>query len=107
MLTAYRLSTFPLIHLNFIHTFLNVLALTPLMERFENEYGTLTSLALFFGRKILITRFRATIANTSVALTTIPAVLYLIIERFILRGNVAIMGARWVHQRIDKQYEPC
>lgn len=78
--TAYRLSTFPLIHLNFIHTFLNVLALTPLMERFENEYGTLTSLALFFG-----------------PLTTIPAVLYLIIERFILRGNVAIMGASiWV-----------
>ncbi|KAF5008806.1 hypothetical protein FDECE_4919 [Fusarium decemcellulare] len=28
---------------------LNVLALTPLMERFEGEYGTLTTLALFFG----------------------------------------------------------
>lgn len=49
--TAYRLSTFPLIHLNFIHALLNVLALTPLMERFEAEYGTLTTLALFFGRK--------------------------------------------------------
>jgi membrane associated rhomboid family serine protease len=48
---AYRLSTFPLIHLNVIHAVLNVVALTPLMERFENEYGTLTSLALFFGRK--------------------------------------------------------
>lgn len=48
---AYRLSTFPLVHLNFIHAALNVVALTPLMERFESEYGTLTTLALFFGRE--------------------------------------------------------
>lgn len=51
MHTAYRMNTFPLIHLNFLHALLNVLALTPLMERFESEYGTLTSLAMFFGRK--------------------------------------------------------
>lgn len=48
---AYRINTFPLIHLNIIHTILNVLALTPLLERFESEYGTLTTLALFFGRE--------------------------------------------------------
>lgn len=30
---------------------MNVMALTPLLERFESEYGTLTSLALFMGRK--------------------------------------------------------
>lgn len=30
---------------------MNVLALTPLLERFESEYGTLTSLALFMGRE--------------------------------------------------------
>lgn len=30
---------------------MNVLALTPLLERFESEYGTLTALALFMGRK--------------------------------------------------------
>lgn len=30
---------------------MNVFALTPLLERFESEYGTLTSLALFFGRE--------------------------------------------------------
>lgn len=78
--TAYRLSTFPLIHLNLIHAVLNLVALTPLMERFENEYGTLTSLALFFG-----------------PLTTIPALLYVIIERGILRANSTIMGASiWV-----------
>lgn len=47
---GYRLSTFPLIHLNIVHATLNLVALTPLLERFENEYGTLTSLALFFGR---------------------------------------------------------
>jgi len=77
---AYRLSTFPLIHLNIWHALLNVLALTPLMERFESEYGTLTTLALFFG-----------------PLTTIPALLYVVIEALILRGNTAIMGASmWV-----------
>lgn len=48
---AYRLSTFPLVHLNLIHAALNVVALTPLMERFENEYGTLPTLSLFFGRE--------------------------------------------------------
>jgi membrane associated rhomboid family serine protease len=51
---GYRLSTFPLIHLNFFHAALNIFALTPLMERFENEFGTLTTLTLFFGRKCRI-----------------------------------------------------
>ncbi|KAK0764583.1 hypothetical protein N5P37_002049 [Trichoderma harzianum] len=77
---GYRLNTFPLIHLNFLHAVLNVVALTPLMERFESEYGTLTTLALFFG-----------------PLTTIPAILYLFIEIAILRANHAVMGASmWV-----------
>jgi membrane associated rhomboid family serine protease len=48
---AYRINTFPLIHLNFFHMLFNVIALAPLLERFESEYGTLTSLAMFFGRK--------------------------------------------------------
>jgi hypothetical protein len=30
---------------------MNVIALTPLLERFEAENGTLTSLLLFFGRE--------------------------------------------------------
>lgn len=78
--SAYRLSTFPLIHLNFIHMVLNVLALTPLMERFEGEHGTLTTVALFFG-----------------PLTSIPAVLYVIIERCVFRANNSILGASlWV-----------
>lgn len=47
----YRVNTFPLIHLNFFHALFNILALAPLLDRFETEFGTLTSLALFFGRK--------------------------------------------------------
>ncbi|KAI1412697.1 hypothetical protein F5Y13DRAFT_162510 [Hypoxylon sp. FL1857] len=78
--TMYRINTFPLIHINFFHALFNILSLTPLLERFENEFGTLTSLALFFG-----------------PLTTIPAVIYIFIEKFILRGNTAVMGASiWV-----------
>ncbi|KAI0016362.1 Gaa1-like protein [Xylariomycetidae sp. FL0641] len=78
--TMYRINTFPLIHLNFFHALFNILALTPLLERFETEFGTLTSLALFFG-----------------PLTTIPAFVYVAIERFVFGGNMAVMGASiWV-----------
>ncbi|KAK8076135.1 hypothetical protein PG994_003407 [Apiospora phragmitis] len=78
--TAYRMNTFPLIHLNLLHALLNLLALTPLLERFESEYGTLTSAAMFFG-----------------PLTTIPAVVYVILERVIFRVNTPVMGASmWV-----------
>jgi hypothetical protein len=28
------------------------------------------------------------------AITTIPALLYVVLERFVLRGNTAVMGAR-------------
>lgn len=47
---VYRVNTFPLIHQNLLHAVFNILALAPLLERFETEFGTLTSLALFFGR---------------------------------------------------------
>jgi membrane associated rhomboid family serine protease len=48
---VYRTNTFPLIHAGFIHAFVNIISLAPLMERFEAEHGTLTSLLLFFGRE--------------------------------------------------------
>lgn len=48
---VYRTNTFPLVHAGFFHAFMNIIALTPLLERFEAEYGTLTTLALFLGRK--------------------------------------------------------
>jgi len=47
---VYRTNTFPLVHAGFFHAIMNILALTPLLERFEAEYGTLTTLALFMGR---------------------------------------------------------
>lgn len=39
-------------HLNFFHMIFNLVAVTPLIERFESEFGTLVTLALFTGRKI-------------------------------------------------------
>lgn len=74
--TLYRTNTFPFIHLNFFHMIMNVVAVTPLLERFESEYGTLTSLALFFG-----------------PFSTLPAALYILFEKVILRSNNGVMGA--------------
>jgi membrane associated rhomboid family serine protease len=48
---VYRLNTFPLMHIGVLHMIFNVLALTPLLERFEAEFGTLVTLALFTGRE--------------------------------------------------------
>ncbi|KAI1936070.1 Glycosyl phosphatidyl inositol protein transamidase complex subunit [Ophidiomyces ophidiicola] len=77
---VHRLNTYPLVHQGFIHMFLNVLALTPLLERFEAEHGTLTSLALFFG-----------------PLSTLPGGLYILFERYVFRGDVAILGCSiWI-----------
>jgi membrane associated rhomboid family serine protease len=50
----HRINTYPFIHLGLTHTVLNILALTPLLERFESEYGSLTTLALFTGRKSMV-----------------------------------------------------
>ena len=47
----YRTNTFPLIHTDVLHLIVNLLAVTPMLERFEAEYGTLTSVALFMGRE--------------------------------------------------------
>ncbi|XMA13819.1 hypothetical protein WAI453_006610 [Rhynchosporium graminicola] len=78
--SMYRTNTFPLIHAGFFHAFMNILALTPLLERFEAEHGTLTTLALFTG-----------------PLSTIPALLYTFVERGVLRMNTTILGASiWV-----------
>lgn len=50
-LTVHRLNLFPVLHWNFLHMIFNLVAVTPLIERFESEYGTLVTLALFTGRK--------------------------------------------------------
>lgn len=78
--TMYRLNTYPVIHVGFFHMLLNILALTPLLERFEAEHGTLTAVALFIG-----------------PLSTVPAGLYLLIEKVLLHRNAAVVGASvWV-----------
>lgn len=73
----YRLNTFVFVHLGLLHMVLNLVILVPLMERFEREFGTLTSLALFVG-----------------PLATIPAGLYLVIESMVFRGDTAVVGSR-------------
>lgn len=49
---VYRTNTYPLIHAGFFHMLWNLVAVTPLLASFESEHGTLTSAALFFGRKV-------------------------------------------------------
>ncbi|KAF2728264.1 hypothetical protein EJ04DRAFT_516747 [Polyplosphaeria fusca] len=78
--TMHRFNTFPLMHINFFHMIFNVIALTPLLERFESEFGTLVTLALFTGPFGLL-----------------PGGLYYLLETFVLRGNTTVMGASvWV-----------
>ncbi|KAJ9659766.1 putative rhomboid protease [Coniosporium apollinis] len=78
--SMYRLNTYPFLHANFFHAFFNILAFVPLMERFESEFGTLISLALFTGPFGLI-----------------PGALYILTERVILRGDTAVQGTSvWV-----------
>jgi len=50
---VYRLNTFPFIHLGFIHMAIDTICFVPLLERFEAEHGTLSTLALFLGRESL------------------------------------------------------
>ena len=94
----YRLNTYPFIHNGFFHAFLNLVALTPLVERFEAEHGTLTAVALFLGRKLYSDCWTSgpgvLTLTVDVALSTFPAGLYLLIEKFLLHRNTAVVGAR-------------
>lgn len=88
---------------------MNVLALTPLLERFEAEYGTLTTLALFLGRKCspILAECVCILADVLIsipALSTIPALLYTFVERGILRMNTTVLGARYgTHSRKEQK----
>ncbi|RMD39332.1 hypothetical protein DV735_g5791, partial [Chaetothyriales sp. CBS 134920] len=76
----YRLNSFAFIHLGFFHLFFNLVCLIPLLERFEAEYGTLVTLALFMG-----------------PLAQIPAVLYIIAEYAVLGWDTPVVGASmWI-----------
>ncbi|KAF2433852.1 putative rhomboid family protein [Tothia fuscella] len=76
----HRINTYPFLHVGFIHMISNVIALTPLLERFESEHGTLTTLILFTG-----------------PFSTFPAALYLLLQLFLFRLNTPIEGASiWI-----------
>lgn len=95
----YRTNTYPFIHLGFFHMLMNVLALTPLLERFESEYGTLTALALFMGRGFcpLLSTFLNQADHSPTAFSTFPAALYILTQTLVLHTNTAVMGASvWV-----------
>ncbi|CAG7960953.1 unnamed protein product [Penicillium nalgiovense] len=98
--TMYRLNTYPVIHMGFFHAFFNAMAVTPLLERFEAEHGTLTAIALFVGRECSgktqrLWPFGLMLNNP--ALSTFPAGLYILFERFILHRNTSVVGASiWV-----------
>jgi glycosylphosphatidylinositol transamidase len=80
---------------------MNVLALTPLLERFEAEHGTLTTFLLFVGRKCISLYGHVLyyagkgLTILPAALSTIPALLYTLIERGILHMNTSVLGARY------------
>lgn len=74
--TLYRLNTYPLIHTGFFHMLVNVAGLLYLLDSFESQHGTLTSLALFFG-----------------PFSTLPALLYIFVQKAIFRTNTPVMGA--------------
>lgn len=79
-ITVYRLNTYPLLHASIFHLLLNVLALTPLLERFEAEHGTIVTFLLFTGPFGLL-----------------PGGLYTVLERFIFRQNSSAVGSSvWV-----------
>lgn len=76
---------------------LNAVALTPLMERFEAENGTLTALLLFVGRMsfaICSHGLRVILTSHYLALSTFPAAIYILVEKYILYSNTAVVGAR-------------
>ncbi|KAF2399907.1 hypothetical protein EJ06DRAFT_494686 [Trichodelitschia bisporula] len=73
---AYRLNTYPFLHRGIIHAVINIIALTPLLERFESEHGTLVTLVLFTG-----------------PFSTIPGVLYVLTNLFVLHTNTSACGA--------------
>ena len=91
--TVHRTNTFPLIHTDVVHLVVNLLGVTPMLERFEAEHGTLTSVALFFGREYSWRKRSREMRLTGLAFSTLPALMYVGVEK-LLRSNTSIMGAR-------------
>jgi glycosylphosphatidylinositol transamidase len=53
--TGQRLTAYPFLHVGLLHAITNILALTPLLEKFETENGTLVTAIMFTGRKEIVT----------------------------------------------------
>ncbi|RKF54200.1 Rhomboid protein 2 [Golovinomyces cichoracearum] len=70
--SMYRTNTFPLVHTSVFHAFFNILVLTPMLERFEAEYGSLTTLALFFGQRGIL-RMNTSVLGASIWVFTLLA----------------------------------
>lgn len=65
----HRINTYPLLHLGLIHTVSNLVALAPLLERFEAEHGSLVTLILFTGRMYKYFPYEGTVFFGFVKLT--------------------------------------
>jgi glycosylphosphatidylinositol transamidase len=79
------------------HLVVNLIGVIPLLERFERSYGTIPTVGLFIGRESSLTppmMKHRYLHPSPPALSTVPAVLYVGIERYILRLNTWVVGAR-------------
>lgn len=83
-IAAFRLNTYPFVHTGIVQTLFTLIALLPLLERFEGEHGTLVCLALFCG-----------------PFSTIPAAIYIFFDHILLRSSHAILGARYISSRFQ------
>ena len=95
--TVHRLNTYPVVHTGIIQALFSLIAIIPLMERFEAEHGTLTSIALFGGRtcyKKVTVCARRKCSRMTIAFSTFPGFLYILVEHVLFRANYAIAGAR-------------
>jgi membrane associated rhomboid family serine protease len=95
---VYRLNTYPFLHIGLIHTLANLLALTPLLERFEHEHGTLVTVVMFTGRMslLLFPQQGQLLTEYMIAFATFPAAIYLLIS-YIFNLHTPIQGASiWV-----------
>lgn len=96
---AHRANTYPFVHDGIISALLNLGASVPFIQRFEVQHGTLASFALFFGRESFGPYDETAVGScmnltVRAALSTFPAFLYVLLDRFVFHSNDALMGAR-------------
>lgn len=56
---VHRINTYPLVHLGWLHLFLNLIAWVPLAVRFEREVGSAKMGALVLGREFSSGEFQS------------------------------------------------